>query len=114
MEVEFNRAPRAGILFDVDTGEVLWELNPGRRLPIASLTKMMTGLDDRRAPPALGEGADHSGGARVRGIGRRGAARRPRGEAETMLNGLLLVSGNDAAIALAQHVTPGLCRSSRG
>src|SRR5436309_1028868 len=36
--------PRAGLLFDVGTGRVLWQLHPQRRLPIASLTKMLTAL----------------------------------------------------------------------
>src|SRR5688572_26480446 len=45
VEVDFKkRPPKAGLLFDVDSGEVLWALNPEQRLPIASLTKMMTGL----------------------------------------------------------------------
>jgi serine-type D-Ala-D-Ala carboxypeptidase (penicillin-binding protein 5/6) len=103
VEVEFNRAPRAGILFDVDTGEVLWELNPGRRLPIASLTKMMTGLviAERHRPsekvPITPEALAYEGS----GVGVLPAGREVK--LETMLNGLLLVSGNDAAIALAQH-----------
>src|SRR6476661_7696034 len=43
VHLRFSRAtrPRAGLLFDVRTGRVLWRLNPTRRLPIASLTKMM-------------------------------------------------------------------------
>jgi serine-type D-Ala-D-Ala carboxypeptidase (penicillin-binding protein 5/6) len=32
------------MLFDVRTGRVLWERDPARELPIASLTKMMTAL----------------------------------------------------------------------
>ena len=44
VHVEFASNPRAGILFDVDTGKVLWERHPDRRLPIASLTKMLTAL----------------------------------------------------------------------
>ena len=35
---------RSGLLFDVDTGEVLWQRNPTQVVPIASLTKMMTAL----------------------------------------------------------------------
>ena len=103
VEVEFNSAPRAGILFDLDTGEVLWELNPGRRLPIASLTKMMTGLviaeRHRRSEkvPINPEALAYEGS----GVGVLPAGREVK--LETMLNGLLLVSGNDAAIALAQH-----------
>ena len=81
VQVEFNRAPRAGILFDVDTGEVLWERHPRRELPIASLTKMMTALSDRGAPPTLRTRPDHPGGARLRGVGRRRAAEGKEGEA---------------------------------
>ena len=53
----------------------------------------------------------HQGGARLQGLGRRRAAARQADQLETMLNGLLLPSGNDAAIALAQRVErhgPGL------
>src|SRR5689334_17103371 len=39
-----SNEPRAGLLFNVHTGRILWEHDPGRRLPIASLTKMMTAL----------------------------------------------------------------------
>ena len=31
-------------MFDVDSGEILWQRRPYRELPIASLTKMMTAL----------------------------------------------------------------------
>src|SRR5688500_2468103 len=43
--LRFNlRPPRAGIVFDVDTGEVLWRRDPLRVRPVASLTKVMTAL----------------------------------------------------------------------
>ena len=42
--VRFRRPPRSGLLFDVDSGRVLWRRRPERVLPIASLTKMMTAL----------------------------------------------------------------------
>ncbi len=104
LQVDFGRAPRAGLLFDVRTGRVLWRLEPERRLAIASLTKMMTALLV----------VEHDAHERVR-ITRR-AARTPgsavgvlpkgkRVQLEALLNGLLLVSGNDAAVALAQHVS---------
>jgi serine-type D-Ala-D-Ala carboxypeptidase (penicillin-binding protein 5/6) len=103
VEVGFERPPRAGILFDVDTGEVLWERHPRRELPIASLTKMMTGLliADRHRPNEMVRITPEALAYEGSGVGVL-----PRGKKvrlETMLNGLLLVSGNDAAIALAQH-----------
>ena len=42
--VPFSRPPRAGLLVNIDTGNVLWRRNPTRVVPIASLTKMVTGL----------------------------------------------------------------------
>jgi D-alanyl-D-alanine carboxypeptidase len=105
VSVHFKHPPRSGLLFDLDTGRVLWRHDPTRVLPIASLTKMMTALLVVQRVPA---------GKRVRitkealsyqgsgvGLFRRGK----RIGVETMLNGLLLPSGNDAAIALAQKVS---------
>jgi D-alanyl-D-alanine carboxypeptidase (penicillin-binding protein 5/6) len=105
VNVEFAPAnePRAGILFDVHTGRVLWQHDPGRRLPIASLTKMMTALIIAKR---------HQPGERVL-ITRQALAYEgsgvgvlPKGKKVSLKDlfyGLLLVSGNDAAIALAQH-----------
>ena len=44
VRARFKHMPRAGLLFDIDTGRVLWRHQPTRVLPIASLTKMMTAL----------------------------------------------------------------------
>jgi D-alanyl-D-alanine carboxypeptidase (penicillin-binding protein 5/6) len=103
VRIRFKRPPRAGLLFDVQTGEVLWQLNPRRELPIASLTKMMTALLIAKRH-ALGErvlitreALNYSGS----GVGLLPRGKRVRLGA--LLAGLLLVSGNDAAIALAQH-----------
>ena len=42
--VRLRRPPRAALVFDLDTGDVLWRRRPLRVLPIASLTKIMTAL----------------------------------------------------------------------
>src|SRR5258705_9346101 len=42
--VPFKAPPGAGIVFDVESGEVLWRRSPLKRVPIASLTKVMTAL----------------------------------------------------------------------
>jgi D-alanyl-D-alanine carboxypeptidase len=113
VRVKLKRPPAAGLLFDVRSGEVLWQLNPRRGLPIASLTKMMT---------ALIVAQRHELGERVlitprtlryagSGVGVLPAGKRVRLEA--LLYGLLLVSGNDAAIALAQHDAGSLPRFVR-
>ena len=103
VKVEFERPPRAGVLFDVRTGEVLWERHPRRELPIASLTKMMTALviAERHRPNERVRITPETLAYEGSGVGVLPAGRKVK--LEPMLNGLLLVSGNDAAIALAQH-----------
>ncbi len=100
-----RRPPRAGLLFDLDTGEVLWRRNPTRLLAIASLTKMMTALLVVASEPAgarvpITPEARRAPGSRVGLLPRRGRVR-----VEPLLYGLLLPSGNDAAHALAQAVS---------
>jgi D-alanyl-D-alanine carboxypeptidase len=100
----FHSPPRAGLLFNLSTGQILWQRNALTHLPIASLTKMMTALlAVQAAPPdapvlvthqAIGEGGSKVG---VLPLGRHVRL-------DSMLYGLLLPSGNDAAMALAQHV----------
>jgi D-alanyl-D-alanine carboxypeptidase (penicillin-binding protein 5/6) len=103
--VYLRKPPRAGLVFDLDSGEVLWRRRPLRVVPMASLTKIMTALVvvDRTRPDdpvRITQAAlDYSGS----GIGLLPKGRRVR--LETLLNGLLLVSGNDAAIALAVHLS---------
>ena len=105
VQVSFKHPPRSGLLFDLDTGAVLWRRQPDRVLPIASLTKMMTAIlvVDRARPTAkvrvTKEALAYKGSAV--GILPKGK----RIKLETMLNGLLLPSGNDAAIALAQRMS---------
>jgi serine-type D-Ala-D-Ala carboxypeptidase (penicillin-binding protein 5/6) len=103
VSVRFKRPPRSGLLFDLDTGEVLWRRLPDRVLPIASLTKMMTALliverEDAHERVRITRRATRTAGSAMGVL--------PRGkkvQLEALLNGLLLVSGNDAAVALAQH-----------
>jgi len=95
---------RSGLLFDVRTGEVLWSHDPTRLLPIASLTKMMTALVAiTHSHPAdkvlITRQALNFAGS---GVGLLPLHKRVSEQA--LLYGLLLPSGNDAAIALAQHV----------
>ena len=103
VEHRFADPPKAGILFDVETGEVLWARHPQRELPIASLTKMMTAYliarrhrPDERVP--ISGKAVKTGGSMVGVLPKGGKV--PLG---SLLKGLLLVSGNDAATALAEH-----------
>jgi D-alanyl-D-alanine carboxypeptidase len=102
--VRLRRPPVAGLVFDVDTGDVLWRHRPLLVVPIASLTKIMTALltveRSRPGDPVrITSAALRYTGS---GIGLLPRGRRVR--LETLLNGLLIVSGNDAAIALAVHL----------
>jgi D-alanyl-D-alanine carboxypeptidase len=110
VSVRLAKRLRAGMLFDVRTGAVLWQLNPDRSLAIASLTKMMTALvvvaaarpQDR---VLITSAATHFGGS---GVGLLPLGKRV--SLLALLYGLLLPSGNDAAIALAQHVAGNQAR----
>jgi D-alanyl-D-alanine carboxypeptidase len=104
VHLTFHSPPRAGLLFNLSTGQVLWQHNAYQRVPIASLTKMMTALLTVKSAPAdapvlVTKQAIDTNGSKV-GVLPLGKHVR----LESMLYGLLLPSGNDAAVALAQHV----------
>jgi D-alanyl-D-alanine carboxypeptidase len=110
VHIAFRSPPRAGLLFNLRSGQVLWQRNAWRRLGIASLTKMMTALITvRSAPPGahvlVTRQAVQQAGSKV---GVLPVGRRVR--LESMLYGLLLPSGNDAADALAQRVSGSMRR----
>ena len=105
LPVRFKKPPRAGILVDLDSGEVLWSRNPLEPLPIASLTKVMTALIvvDRLSPQAKTRISKSATKFRGSGVGVL-----PRGKkvpVEALLAGMLLPSGNDAAVALAEAIS---------
>ncbi|MGH2886048.1 MAG: D-alanyl-D-alanine carboxypeptidase family protein [Solirubrobacteraceae bacterium] len=104
IHVKLKLPLKSGLLFDVKTGRVLWERNPTQVVPIASLTKMMTALVVvAHAKPSAKvlitqDALDYTGS---------GVGLLPKGKHVpliALLYGLLLPSGNDAAIALADHV----------
>jgi serine-type D-Ala-D-Ala carboxypeptidase (penicillin-binding protein 5/6) len=113
VNLRFRRRPRAGLLFDVRSGRVLWRLNPTRRLAIASLTKMMTALIvvERENPHARVKITRRA--VRTAGSGVGVLPKGKKVQLEALLNGLLLVSGNDAAVALATHTSNTLDRFVR-
>ncbi len=86
---------------------MLWRRNPTRILPIASLTKMMTALlvvnsERPQAMVRITREARRAPGSRVGLLPKKKPVR-----LESLLYGLLLPSGNDAAHALAQKVSGG-------
>jgi D-alanyl-D-alanine carboxypeptidase len=101
--IDFKKPPRSALLFDLDTGRVLYRREPTKVLPIASLTKMMTALVVADRIPPRGKVLVTKEALAYRGSG---VGLLPKGKwitVNTMLHGLLLPSGNDAAIALAQR-----------
>ena len=93
----------AAVLMDMDSGRVLYERNAGTRMLIASTTKILTALVAIRDgnltdPVKVSREAAYTEGSSMY---------LKEGEEltlETLLYGLLLCSGNDAAVAVAEHV----------
>ena len=93
----------SAILMDADSGRVLYERNADRKMLIASTTKILTAL------VAIEEGDLHDSVkvSREAAYTEGSAMYLTEGETltlETLLYGVLLCSGNDAAVAVAQHV----------
>lgn len=92
----------AGILVDVDTGAILWARNPHQALPPASTTKIVSSLValENFSPDmvvtvtsdALTQAGDET---------RMGLVAGNRMTVRELLDGMMLVSGNDAATAMA-------------
>ncbi|HEX8074948.1 MAG TPA: serine hydrolase [Thermoleophilaceae bacterium] len=102
--VHLKPKPGAALLFDVDTGKVLWKFHPMRVRPIASVTKVMTALLVTERLPVDATARITKKALRYTGSEVGVLPRDKRVRVETLLYGLLLVSGNDAAVALAERV----------
>ncbi len=96
-------ASKSALLINADNGEVIYSKEPDMRLPMASTTKMMTALlvmentINLDEPVTISKRAAETGESSVWLM-----------EGETLtvrelLKGLLIQSGNDAAVALAEH-----------
>jgi D-alanyl-D-alanine carboxypeptidase (penicillin-binding protein 5/6) len=103
LQPPLKHPPAAGVLFDIDSGQVLWERHPTVQRPIASLTKMMTALlvaeHDTPGDRVLISAKASSTPGSATGL-------LPRGKMvplEPLLQALIMISANDAAVALAEH-----------
>ncbi len=86
IQLTFAHPPRAGLLFNLQTGQVLWQRNAYRRVRIASLTKMMTALLTVKSVRADTPDPDHEGGRRSGRVeGRRAAAPQARARRDDAL-----------------------------
>ncbi len=109
-EAKLKSPPRGALVFDVDSGRVLWRRNERSPLPIASLTKIMTAL-------LVAERTDPSDRVRItktalffegQAVGNLPVGKKV--PIEALLHGALLTSGNDAALALAEHTSGSVAR----
>jgi serine-type D-Ala-D-Ala carboxypeptidase (penicillin-binding protein 5/6) len=99
----FKHPPLAGLLFDVKSGAVLWERNSDLARPIASLTKMMTALMVARTDPPDARVKVSRNAANTQGSATGLLPRGRKVPVEALLKALILISANDAAVALAEH-----------
>ena len=90
----------AAVLMDADTGRILYEKNPDRRMLVASTTKILTALVvlescELRSTVKVTQEHMAEGSSMYLKLGEEVTV-------ECLLYGLLLASGNDAALALAE------------
>ena len=103
-----DKFSKSSILIDQDTGRVLYEKNPDEKRPLASLSKMMTFLIAIEAINNKEVNKDDiividKDIAKVRGS----SYHLKVGEEVPLIElmkGLMIVSGNDAAVGIAKHI----------
>lgn len=100
---ELNIQSRSAILIDKKTGRVLFEKNSREKVKVASLTKMMTAIvaienANIEDIVQIGKGPAYIGGSTV------GLKYQSEIKLETLLYGMLIKSGNDCALAIAEHI----------
>ncbi|WP_339118740.1 D-alanyl-D-alanine carboxypeptidase family protein [Halomonas sp. BMC6] len=104
-------AASSWILMDANSGRILAEHNSDERLPPASLTKLMTAyLVERELDRGtinltdmvnISENAWRTGGSKMFiEVGDRISV-------DNLLHGIIIVSGNDASVAMAEHLAGG-------
>ena len=94
---------RIGIIYDRKSGKVIWGKNENKRSAMASTTKIMTCIvvienADLNAEVKVSAKAAGTGGSRL------GLKKDDKITIKDLLYGLMLRSGNDAAVALAEYV----------
>lgn len=103
-----DKFSKSSILIDQDTARVLYEKNPDEKRPLASLSKMMTfliaieAINNKEVKPEDIIVIDKDI-AKVRGS----SYKLKEGEKVPLIElmkGLMIVSGNDAAVGIAKHI----------
>ena len=98
---------RIGLIFDRNSKRILYEKNGLKQVPMASTTKIMTAIvvlenSELNDVVTISNKAAGTGGARL------GLRTNDKITVHDLLYGLMLKSGNDAAVALAEHVGGGI------
>lgn len=98
---------RIGLIFDRNSKRILYEKNGLKQVPMASTTKIMTAIvvlenSELNDVVTISKKAAGTGGSRL------GLRTNDKITVHDLLYGLMLKSGNDAAVALAEHVGGGI------
>ncbi|MEA5096010.1 D-alanyl-D-alanine carboxypeptidase DacF [bioreactor metagenome] len=107
-EININENIKGALLGDLETGEVLYEYNINEQLAMASVTKIMTYLVMMDAVSkgeiSLDDDVVISGHAAATEGSNFGILSGETVKLSLLVKGMLIVSGNDCATAIAEHV----------
>lgn len=98
-----NLSAKSAIAVDAETGEIIFNKNSGERLPVASTVKIMTALVAlENADPS----SEYMVGDKAASVGENsmGLTAGEKLSLQELLYGMILVSGNDAAVAISEGV----------
>lgn len=107
-EININQGINAALLGDLETGEILYKYNIDEQLAIASISKLMTYLVMMDAVTSgevsLDDDVVISGHAAATEGSKFGLLSGETVKLSLLIKGMLVVSGNDCATAIAEHV----------
>ena len=107
--LELTKYSQSAILIEPTTKTIIYELNKDERLAPASMTKMMTmllimeALDNGKI--SLNDMVNVSKNAASMGGSQVFLEENSQIEVEQLLKGIAIASGNDAAVAMAEHIS---------
>ncbi len=100
---DLNLPARSALSVNYDSGETLFEKNPERELPVASIVKIMTALVALEKADPVTDYIVSDNAAKV-GENSMGLTAGEKLTLKELLYGLMLPSGNDAAVTIAEGV----------
>jgi D-alanyl-D-alanine carboxypeptidase len=108
-EETIDKYSKASILIDQETGRILHSKNPDEKRPLASLSKMMTFLVAIESIKSGKVKPDDIVKIDKKAASVGGSSYKLKVNEEVklldLMKGLMIVSGNDAAVAIAQHIS---------